>query len=208
MSTNYIWCKVRIPLIYINGFSSYTCLCLHSIDTFLATSNSAHWRQKSNVRTARILIIGFLFLWIGHEIPYFFFQDLINLRCVSISAVYTLYSTYFIALGLFTFIPVAIISIFGYFSYHHVRGQLSNDRHRSLSRLTTQMTSMALFQIFNIASFSIPYGIIQIYFLISINWNKDAYRQAQEQFVQLFFNVLLCSIYAVRSIDPILHNLL
>ncbi|CAF4233673.1 unnamed protein product [Rotaria socialis] len=196
MSTNVVWCKARIPLIYINGFSSFTCLCLHSIDTFLATSNSAYWRRKSNVRTARILIIGFLFLWIGHELPYFFIQDTFNLRCVSTNGAYTQYSTYFIAFGLFAIIPVSIVSIFGYLSYRHVHSQLLEDTHRPLSRLTKQMTSMALFQIINIVGFSIPNGIIQAYFLASANLNKDPHRQAQEQFVQLFFNVLLCGLYA------------
>ncbi|CAF3397562.1 unnamed protein product [Rotaria socialis] len=200
MSTNVVWCKARIPLIYINGFSSFTCLCLHSIDTFLATSNSAYWRRKSNVRTARILIIGFLFLWIGHELPYFFIQDTFNLRCVSTNGAYTQYSTYFIAFGLFAIIPVSIVSIFGYLSYRHVHSQLLEDTHRPLSRLTKQMTSMALFQIINIVGFSIPNGIIQAYFLASANLNKDPHRQAQEQFVQLFFNVLLCGLYALNSL--------
>ncbi|CAF3794889.1 unnamed protein product [Rotaria socialis] len=203
MSTNVVWCKARIPLIYINGFSSFTCLCLHSIDTFLATSNSAYWRRKSNVRTARILIIGFLFLWIGHELPYFFIQDTFNLRCVSTNGAYTQYSTYFIAFGLFAIIPVSIVSIFGYLSYRHVHSQLLEDTHRPLSRLTKQMTSMALFQIINIVGFSIPNGIIQAYFLASANLNKDPYRQAQEQFVQLFFNVLLCGLYA--GLDGVIH---
>ena len=75
MSTNYVWCKARIPLIYVSAFGSFTCLCLQSIDAFLATSYSAYWREKSNVRTARLLIIGFLCVWIAHECPYFFFQD-------------------------------------------------------------------------------------------------------------------------------------
>ncbi|CAF1130020.1 unnamed protein product [Rotaria sordida] len=58
------------------------------------------------------------------------------------------------------------------------------------------MTSMALFQIINLNIFSTPFAIAQAYFLGSANWNKDAYRQAQEQFAQLFFNVALSGIYA------------
>ncbi|CAF1330971.1 unnamed protein product [Adineta steineri] len=196
ISTNFVYCKIRIPLIYITGLSSYTCLCLHSIDTCLATSNSVYWRQKSNIVTARILIIGFFFFWIGHEIPYFFFQDLVNLRCVSINAIFTQYNTYFIAFGLFTVIPISIVFIFGYFSYRHVRSQFSQDRNRPLSRLTKQMTSMAIFQVMNLLIFAFPYAILQAYSFATMNLNKSAFRQAQEQFALSFLNIFLSGLYA------------
>lgn len=205
MSTNLVWCKTRIPLLYISAFGSYTCLCLQSIDTFLATSHSAYWRQKSNVRTARIFIIGFLLVWIGHEVPYFFLQDLIKLRCVSTNAAYTQYRTYFIAFGFFTVIPVSIVSIFGYLSYRHVNSQLLRERQHSTSRLTRQMASMALFQIINVLAFSIPFATTQAYFLARVNVTKNAYPLAQEQFAQLFFNVFLSGLYGVRYLLILFH---
>ena len=206
MSTNFVWCKTRIPLLYIHALGSYTCLCLQSIDTFLATSHSPYLRQKSNIRAARALIIGFVFLWIMHELPYFFFQDLINLKCVSTISVYTQYRTYFIAFGLLTMIPVSIVFIFGYLTYRNVHGQSLQDRQRSSSRLTRQMTSMSLFQIINVLIFSIPFTITQAYFLTRASSSKNAYQQAQEQFAQLFFMIFLSGIYAVRLIYSISHN--
>lgn len=206
MSTNLVWCKARIPLLYINAFGSFTCLCLQSIDTLLATSHSAYWRQKSNVQTARILIIGFLFLWIGHELPYFFLQDLINLKCASTNAAYTQYRTYFIAFGFFTVIPVSIVSIFGCLSYHHVQREFVQDRQHVSSRLTRQMASMALFQIINVLAFSIPFTVTQAYFLARANAVKDAYQQAQEQFAQLFFNILLAGLYVVRFFCSVVYK--
>ncbi|CAF1334910.1 unnamed protein product [Adineta steineri] len=44
--------------------------------------------------------------------------------------------------------------------------------------------------------FSIPFAILQVYFLASANWIKDAYRQTLEQFILLFFNVFLTVLYA------------
>lgn len=206
MATNYIWCKTRIPILYISAFNSYTCLCLQSIDTFLATSDSARWRQKSNIRTARILIIGFLCLWIAHETPYFFLQDLINSRCVSTNVAYTQYRTYAIAFGFFSAIPVSIVSIFGYLSYRHIQKQSLLGRLRSISRLTRQITRMTLFQVINVLVFTTPFAITQAYFLARASVSKDAYQQAQEQFAQLLFNVLLSGLYGVSFPRPVSNN--
>ncbi len=205
ISTNFVWCKIRSPLIYVIAFCSCTCICLHSIDTFLATSHSVYWRQKSNIRTARISIIGFLFLWIVHELPEFFFQDLINLKCVSTNAAYTQYRTYFIPFGLLTVIPIGIVSIFGYLSYRQLHREHLQVRQRTLPRLTRQMTIMAIFQIINLLVFTTPFAISTAYFLVQANFVKDAYLQAQQQFAQLFFSVLLYGIYAVRFTHSVSH---
>jgi hypothetical protein len=124
---------------------------------------------------------------------------------VSTNAAYTQYRTYFIPFGLLTVIPIGIVSIFGYLSYRHLHREHLQVRQRTLPRLTRQMTIMAIFQIINLLVFTTPFAISTAYFLVQANFVKDAYLQAQQQFAQLFFSVLLYGIYAVRFTHSVSH---
>ena len=71
-STSRAWCKIRPAFLDINAESTYTLLCLQSIDAFICSSPSVALRQKSNIRTARYLVFGFIFFWIIYGLPYYF----------------------------------------------------------------------------------------------------------------------------------------
>jgi hypothetical protein len=83
-----VWCKLRSSLLDILSLCSFTCLCLQSMDVFFYTSRSATMRQRSNIKTARHLLVGLVVLWTVHEIPSLIFQDLIlvngTLMCLSL----------------------------------------------------------------------------------------------------------------------------
>ncbi|CAF1369403.1 unnamed protein product [Adineta steineri] len=58
------------------------------------------------------------------------------------------------------------------------------------------MTSMAIFQVINLLIFAFPYAILQAYSFATMNLNKSAFRQAQEQFALSFLNIFLSGLYA------------
>ena len=201
-AASHVWCKSRVPIIYINTLSSYTTLCLQSVDAFLVTSLSVSVRQRSNIRTARCLILGSLFLWTLEELPYVFFQELLinsdskTSMCITTNTAYAKYRTYFIYLILTTLVPLVVIICFDILTYRHIHLHLIQKHHRVLSVLGRQMTTMTLFHIAAVFLFQAPFAVAQVYFL-TVGVSKDPIRGAQEQIVQQFFNVLGYGIYAV-----------
>ncbi|CAF1434991.1 unnamed protein product [Didymodactylos carnosus] len=187
--TSGTWCRLRIPLLYISSLCSYTCLCFQSIDLFLCTSRSAILRQQSTVRRAHYLVIGFLFIWICNESPYYFMQQLSimpNWRCQTTNTIYAQYRSYFTILGLSITIPIVIISLFGYLSYRNMHRMNMDERHTH-STFNRQFIKMGLSAIIVVLVFQAPYAIAQVYFTATANLTKDVYRQTQEQLANVFF---------------------
>ncbi|UJR11413.1 hypothetical protein I4U23_015593 [Adineta vaga] len=199
--TNHLWCKLRVPIIYINTLSSYTFLCLQSIDAFLVTSLSVSFRQKSNIQRGRYFLISFLLLWIIEELPYLYFQELIissdgtSFMCITINSTYAKYRIYFVYLFLTTIVPLVLIIGFDFLTYRHLQMYTLQQQRHLLSILARQMTKMTLFHIAAVFLFQTPFAIAQCYFLTT-GLSKEPIRNAQEQIIQQFFNILGYGIYA------------
>ncbi|CAF1074318.1 unnamed protein product [Adineta steineri] len=183
------WCKFRVPLVYINSLCSSSCLCLQAIDSYMCSSRNATIRQYSTIKKARYLIVGFLFVWICNECPYYFMKSaniIPNLTCQTSNTIYRTYRSYFTILVLNIIVPVTIITLFGYLTYKNMH-TLNTDGQYRLSTLTKQTIRMALYEIIIVLLFKCPFGIAQIYLVSTANIVKDVYRQTQEQFITLFF---------------------
>jgi len=200
--TNPVWCKMRSSLLGIISLCTFTCICLQSIDIFFITSRSVTMRQRSNIKIARCLLIGFVLLWIAHEIPSFVFQNLIFTNgiptCLDTSAIYTSYHTYGTTLVLTICVPITVMSFFAFRIYKHIHS-LTARNHQFLSALARQMTRMALFRIGTVLLFQFPYGVATAYFVGSRNLVKSPDRQLQDKLAQTFFNVYGYGVYAVRN---------
>ena len=202
---NEVWCRIRVPFIYMNTLCSYTFLCLQSIDIYLITSLSIRIRQLSHIRIAKLIIFLIIILWIIEEIPYLFYQKLeFNLKenkwkCFSNNLIYMKYRIYFVYFFLTTILPIVMIVLFDLLTYLNLRKYLIGKSLNSLSILTKQMTKMTLFHLFSVFFFQTPFSISQIYFLTrSISSNPSD--EAQQQIIQQFFNIFGYGIYSVRNI--------
>jgi len=226
-SKNRIWCKLRFPLTCVPFLISLTCICLQSIDVYFCSSQSVAVRRKSNIRVARCLIVGFLFLWIAQTIPNLVFQDLVQIgtvfACRAQNLAYTQYISYFISLGLFVVIPITIISIFGCFTYKNLHMKTTQNR-RVLSSISRQMVNISFLQIFSLLLFQLPYGSMLVYSLSTSNVVKDNYRSVQEQVAGTFlyafafctasvsgifafeFSVITFLFFSYRSTVIVLHQ--
>ncbi|CAF0992110.1 unnamed protein product [Adineta steineri] len=194
---NRIWCKTRLGFTDITDESTYTLICLQSIDAFMCSSPSVAVRQKSNIRIAPYLIISTLCFWFLHEIPYFIFQDLVIVggtpMCITTNTIFVQYRSYFVYLGIFTTIPIIVISIFGFLTVRHMK---TIGVTRTLSSLTKQTINMALFQIFAVLVFNGPYTAWSIYLIVTSNVVKDTYRRAVEQLIASFASTYSYGPYA------------
>jgi hypothetical protein len=159
-------------------------------------------RQRSNIKTARYLLIGFVLLWITHEIPSFIFQNLIFTNgvptCATTNAIYVSYHTYGTTLMLTICVPITVISFFAFRIYRHLRSMTIGEQ-RSMSVLVRQMTRMQLFQIAIVLLFQFPYGVATAYFTGSTNLVKSVERQLQDKLTQAFFSVYVYGLYSVRN---------
>ena len=198
---NHIWCQLRFPLTCILFLMSLTCICLQSIDVFFCSSQSAALRQKSNIRVARYLIIGFLFLWIAQAIPYIIFQELIQIgnrfACIGKSPIYIRYVSSFVSLGLFVVIPITIISIFGVLTYRNIR--INTQNRQLIFSILRQMVNIAFFQIFSLLLFQFPFGVMLVYNLATSDIIKDSYRQTKEQVAMTFLFTFALSTSSVSD---------
>jgi hypothetical protein len=200
--TNPIWCKMRSSLLGIISLCTFTCICLQSIDVFFITSRSVAMRQRSNIKIARRLLIGFVLLWIAHEIPSFVFQNLIFTNgipmCLNTNTIYTSYHAYVSTIILSICVPITVMSFFAFRIYKHLQSLPARNR-QFLSSLARQMTRMALFRIATVLLFQFPYGVATAYFVGSRNLVKSPDRQLQDKLAQTFFNVYVYGVYAVRN---------
>lgn len=200
--TNAVWCKMRSSLLDILSFSSFTCVCLQSMDVYFITSRSAVMRQRSNIKTARYLLIGFVLFWIAHEIPSFVFQNLIftngSPSCTNTNAIYTSYHTYGATLVLSICGPITVISFFAYHIYLHLHSMTAGDQH-ILTTVGRQMTKMSLYRISMFLLFQFPFGVATAYFTATTNLVKSPERQLQDKLTQAFFNIYVYGIYSVRN---------
>lgn len=201
-SRNDIWCRIRVPLIYINTLSSYTYLCFQSIDIYFITSLSNRIRRLSDIRLARLMILFTILIWILEEIPYLFNHQLeLNLKekkwkCLSTNIIYTRYRIYFVYLFLTTILPIIILILFDVLIYLNIRKYVLGNRLNSLSLLTKQMTRMTLFHLFCVLIFQSPFALSQIYFLTR-TISSNPFYESQQLIIQQFFNILGYGIYSV-----------
>jgi hypothetical protein len=52
-------------------------MCLATIDQVLASCSSHRLQQRSNIKMAHHLTVGFIFIWFFHGIPYCIYFDLV-----------------------------------------------------------------------------------------------------------------------------------
>ncbi len=196
------WCKLRRCWITMNNVISFSLLAMQSIDGYFCSSSSARLRQKSNIICARRIVIGILTLGFLHSVPFFFYQDLIvtltgAAACNTINATYNQYQLYFINLCLYVVIPVTVISVFGLLTYRNIRSINMQQQRRTLSTLVRQMIRMSLYNIVIVIVFVTPYGIIQLYALLTTGVAQTASRVAQEQVVSTFSTIYFYGAFSV-----------
>jgi hypothetical protein len=161
--TSLFFCKLRYFIFPATSLISFTCICLATIDQYLATSFRPRWQQWSNIKIARRLTIFFVILWTLHGIPYLILFEQVNssnkITCLASSPIFLQYRSYFISLILTGFLPVGITIVFGSLAYYNVRKM--NYRTVPLVRreLDKQLTTMVLTQdvlnFFTVLPFSI-----------------------------------------------------
>ncbi|UJR38064.1 hypothetical protein I4U23_030745 [Adineta vaga] len=171
--TSLAYCKFRSYCLQVCTLTSYTCMCLATIDQFLATSLRPRWQQYLTIRKAYLLCILFFVIWLLHGIPTLIYYNLDKspvsgrMICVITNSVYDLYITDVYLIILTGILPVTITIVFGSLAYRNVRQIPYRTIPLVRRELDKQLTSMVLVQVVYNFIVTIPYVslVIAIYFM-------------------------------------------
>lgn len=111
--TSLFYCKFRFYCFQVCALTSMTCICLATIDQYLATCSRRKWQQKSNPKTAHRLSIPFTLIWLLHNLAYLVYANQVvsamtgKTTCVITNHIFQQYNTYDVVLVLGKILPFA-----------------------------------------------------------------------------------------------------
>lgn len=166
-ATSLVYCKIRYYTIQLWLLSSFSCMCLATIDQFLATCSNPFWHRWSNIKLARYAVVGFFFIWLIHGIPIAIYYRLIELPfgnnpyfCSATNINFGKYITFgyiFVFMGA---LPLTIMIIFGLLAYNNVQNLAYRTVPLVRRELDKQLTQMVLVQVIYNAFALAPFVIV------------------------------------------------
>ena len=172
------YCKFRWYGLQFCLLTSFTCICLATIDQYMATCAHVQWRQLSNIKTAYRLTALFIIIWLLHGILYIIYFDLIRssltgkISCTSGNIIFLQYHIWGYLIFLAGVLPLIVTSFFGLFAYNNIQ-QLARRTIPLVQReLDKQLIMMVLVQVICNFIFTLPYTILTIITSIPLNLNN------------------------------------
>ncbi|CAF1117023.1 unnamed protein product [Adineta steineri] len=195
-------CKLRYTAFQACGIISPTCLCLVTIDQFLAISTRLRWQQWSNIKIAHRLSFASIIFWLLYGIPYlFYYNPTVSpitkiTSCIITNAVYSKYNTtVHVPVFMFAF-PFWITIIFGSLAYRNVRDLAHRTIPLVRRRHEIQLTVMVLVQIIFNAFATTPVFITRIV-VSNVSFSNDPITAAQIRFAIALTTCIYYSYYAI-----------
>ncbi|CAF4060046.1 unnamed protein product [Rotaria magnacalcarata] len=196
-------CNIQMAFAQIVGLMSHIIMCFGAIDQFMSTSLNES-RQRFNLKSIQRLIIIVIVIYILYGIPFFIYYDAIPLSGTNATACLPkdsggLFSKYVVYIGLPIFggfLPVTIMSTFGFLTFRNVRRMARKNIPISRLRLDQQLTAMILIKILNFFVTVVPFLVVYIVRYIVSSHTNDTIIQKQFQLVNRVFTMLFYVNYA------------
>jgi hypothetical protein len=204
-ATSSAYCKFRNYALQVCALMSYTCMCLATIDQFLATSLRPQWQQFLNIQKARFLCILFFIIWLLHSIPSLVWYNIVpspipgRASCMITNPVLSKYTTAFYLPVLTGLLPITITVLFGSLAYRNVRQIPYRVIPLVRRELDKQLTSMILVEFVYNVIVIVPYVVVlvAIYF---IDGNFNSVYGNQPNFYFVLTTLIYFLYYAVSVI--------
>ncbi|CAF1364762.1 unnamed protein product [Adineta ricciae] len=205
------YCKCRLFFVQSNSLISFTCLCLATIDQFLATCSHPRWHQYNNITFARYMVVGTVIFWISHGIPFILYYNhtlssVTNTPiCMITNAIFHQYFYSFYLPVLTSILPITIMIIFGVLSYRNIQ----RIAHRAIPlvrrELDKQLTVMVLVQVFCTVLALTPQLIYSYYSLIT-GTSTDQFTLVLIQSIRniitmFYYTYFMSSLYIYTSVS-------
>lgn len=200
------YCKFRMFVLQFCTLMSCTCMCLATIDQYLATCYTRFWQQLSNIRLARALTLIYFVVWAIHGIPFLVYFEVVDSPttnstfCNIISSAFLMYFHYSFIITLAGFFPIFVTVFFGFLALHNVQNLMYRTVPLVRRELDRQLTVMVLVEVvFNCVT-TLPY-IVLYTIMRDSNVTKDPHVYARFQLLAaIFFNMYFLH-YAVSRIE-------
>lgn len=196
-------CKIRYYCFHVCAVISPTCLCLVTIDQFLATSTRPQWQRLSNIKIAYRLSLLTIIFWLLYAIPLaLYYTPKLSLEtglstCMISHPIYIQYYNNFHLPIFMCVLPMSITSIFGFLAYYNIKQFSYRTVPLIRRRHEAQLTTMVLIQIiFN--TFATTPSLLIRSVLVHLNLDSIPIVAAQMRFVVAIFTCIYFLYYSVR----------
>lgn len=195
--TSVLWCKMRQFFLATLCLISLSCSCLATIDQFFATSKDASLRRLSNIQWSYRIVWIMKLVWCLHGVPFLLFFNISPVKqiCMSTSVPFAVYFPSIYILTLNCVIPVVVMGLFGCLAYNNIQ----QTRVLAEQNADRQLTRMILTIVLLVIISYVPYGVYNIYILVTAGVNKDSCRILQESLAGTVANLVCYFYFSVYS---------
>ena len=146
------YCKFRQFFNQFCSSTSFSLICLATIDQYFITCSNRHWHRYSNMKIARFSTIFFICFWILHGVPYLIYNEhttILNSNrffCVTANEALRNYFFFFYNTFLASLLPVAINSIFAVLVHQNLQQNAEKNLFIIRRTFEKQLTTIILVQ--------------------------------------------------------------
>ena len=187
-----VLCKLKYYIIYTALSLVLWLTVLASIDRFLCSSRKVSYRRLSRNTIARRTLIGtFLLIFVIH-IHMLIYYDVSEGYCnIFLTEYQTFFDMFFFVIS--CILPIILMTIFGLLMINNIRqsrnrinSQQSNQRLKSNDR---QMILMLAIQILVTTVFSVPYSVVNLYVVITLNIFEHSFSELASVIITFTMNL-------------------
>ncbi|CAF3935025.1 unnamed protein product, partial [Rotaria sp. Silwood1] len=197
------YCKFRMYLLVVCTNISMLCMCLATIDQYLATCHHPRWQRWSNLKSACYLSAASIIFSILTAIPCFIYNTHSvvpvtgKIMCTATDTFFIQLNIYFYRLTISNILPLFITLVFGLLTYRNVKDIAYRTVPLVRRELDKQLTVMILVQDFFTFVTLLP---IMTFGFLSLNphINRDPLANAEFQLA----NVIAVMFYYLYFTGP------
>lgn len=149
---SWIYCKIHMYFLVVCTNISMLCMCLATIDQYLATCHRPYWQRLSDLKYARVLSRISIIFSVTSAIPYLIYYihylSVVTgkIQCTTTDAFFDRLNVYFYRLIMSNILPLLIILIFGLLTYRNIQQIAYRTVPLVRRELDKPLTSMILVQ--------------------------------------------------------------
>lgn len=198
-----IYCKIRVYFFQVCSSTSLTCMCLATMDQYLATSAHMNLRRLNNVRVAHLFVSIAFVVWFLHGIPSLIYYNqtssmaTLEATCIITNPIFQAYITYGYTLIILTSLPVSVTVIFGILAYRNVTELAYRALPVVRRDLDKQLTFMVLVHVVYTFCVILPYIVVNMINL-GVNTDSSSYSYAQ---LELAKNIAMSLFYVYFAVS-------
>jgi hypothetical protein len=199
-----VYCKLKVFNLQLTALMSTTCLCLATIDQYLATCTRPRWQRWCHIKIAHRLIGIFMIVWIFEQIPtlIYYNHDIsslsMNVTCKITNHYFEKFNFYFNRAFLWYSLPIFINALFGILAYCNIQQFVYRTIPLVRRELDKQLTIMVFVQVILNFIVIIPSLIIGI-LIQHGNPNKDPMIAVDIQSAHAINSCIFYLYFAVRE---------